>query len=447
MKSRLRRKRSRRVHGLRFGILVALTAALAAAPVFGEGQQEQQKEQDTAAGEKEQVTVTLGYNAFLSDSFTDAPPPIDVIRQELEKKYPHIKLKYYTMPSDMLNSLTIWMTSQDSTVDIYGMDTPWVTQFGRGGWAVPLNDKLPQLEENFQESGLDTFTYDGKRLGVPFWGGVSALYYRTDILEKYGYDKPETIEEFVEICRTVKEEEPDMMGFAWPGARRETLVMVYATLLHAFGGEYTDSQGNYAFDSEESIEAVKFLRSMTEEGLSPQTVVNWERAEAEKPFTEGKAVFMWGNQSDITWLDDPEESDIAGKWDFIPFPGTPEGEKAAIPGGFAFSANPYSKHPDATIKVLEVIASRAVQKGFALAWGPVQYYKGLYEDEEVQEYNQNVDKLPPVLEVTKKRPPSKNYAQLSSIIQQGVHGVITGTRSAEDAMTNINNRAENLKKD
>ncbi len=25
------------------------------------------------------------------------------------------------------------------------MDTPWVKEFGKAGWAVPLNDKVPEL--------------------------------------------------------------------------------------------------------------------------------------------------------------------------------------------------------------------------------------------------------------------------------------------------------------
>ncbi|MDZ7794539.1 MAG: hypothetical protein U5P10_12860 [Spirochaetia bacterium] len=153
---------------------------------------------------------------------------------------------------------------------------------------------------------------------------------------------------------------------------------------------------------------------------------------------------MWGNQSNLTKLDDPEKSKVVGNWDFIPLPPTKDGESVAITGGFAFSASPYSKHPEETLKVLEVIASKPVQKGFALAWGPVQYYKGLYQDKEVIEHNDNIEKLEPVLDVVKNRPPSKNYAELSGVIQEGIHGVITGTVSAEEAMKNINQRAKNL---
>ncbi|MDZ7794540.1 MAG: extracellular solute-binding protein [Spirochaetia bacterium] len=248
----------------KYVVVVMLMLILAGLPLFSAGQQEGEK------GADGKVTVTLGYNAFLADSFTDAPPPIDVIQEELAKKYPEISLKYYTMPSDMLSSLTIWMTSQDGTIDIYGLDTPWVTQFGRGGWAVPLNDKLPQLEENFEQAGLDTFSYEGKRLGVPFWGGLSGLFYRTDLLEKYGFRKKETLNDIVEISKKVKADHPDKMGFVWPGGRYEELVQVYATFLHAFGGKYKDSQGNYVFDSEKNIAAAQFMRTLIEEGVSPR---------------------------------------------------------------------------------------------------------------------------------------------------------------------------------
>ncbi len=425
--------------GIKFCMLVSLIALLAALPVFSGGSAEEAEEEGP-------VTVTLGYNAFLENSFTDAPPPIEAIKRELAEKYPNIELEYHVMPDDMLNALTIWMTSRDATVDIYGIDTPWVPQFGRGGWAVPLNDKLPELQKNFVDSGLETFSYEGDILGVPFWGSVSGLYYRTDILEEYGFDPPETVDDILEVCRTVREDRPDLHGLMWPGQRGESLVMVYSTFLHALGGQYTDADGDYLFDSSESIEAVKLMKSLVEERISPRTVTNWTQTEAKNSFAAGKGIFLWANQDIVIWLDDPEKSEVVDNWDFIPFPSQPGGESVSITGGFAFSANPYSENLEETIKVLEVIAGEAVQKNFALSWGPVQYYDGLYEDEKVKKYNQNVDKLPPVLEVTKNRPPSGNYAELSGIMQEGLHGAVTGTRSVEDAMKDIQKQATALKK-
>jgi multiple sugar transport system substrate-binding protein len=249
----------------------------------------------------------------------------------------------------------------------------------------------------------------------------------------------------VEIVETVQEDDPENPGFLWPGARNEDLVMYYSTLLHAFGGSYTEADGSYAFDSDDSLEAVEFMRRTIDDGISPREVQNWERLEARQRFANGEGIFLWDNHDIVIWLDDPERSEIAGNWGFMPFPAQSDGERVAITGGFAFSANPYSDNVDAAVKVLDVIASEAVQKGFALAWGPVQYYDGLYEDPEVQEYNPNVDRLIPVLDAAKNRPPSQSYAELSGLLQEELNAAVTGTASPTDTIEQISDRAEALR--
>ncbi len=393
------------------------------------------------------TTVTLGYNPFLADSFTDADPPIDVIRAELSRLHPEIELEYYTMPQDMLEALVIWMTSRDTTVDIFGIDEPWVTQFGRAGWALPLNDRIPQLEERLESAGLDTFSYEGDRLGVPFWGSLTGLFYRTDILEQYGFAPPATIDEMVEIITAVLAEESDLAGFLWPGARSgDSLNMFYATLLYGYGGQYRGPDGAFLFDSPESIRAVQLMRDTIETGLSPRAVQNLERRESRQRFVAGEAIFSWDNADIITWLDDPERSSVAGRWDFMPFPAAPDGREVAVTGGFAFAANPFGRSIDETVKVLDVMSQRPVQKGFALAWGPVQYYRGLYDDPVVQEYNPNVEKLTPLVGIALSRPPSESYAELSGMMAEEINAAITGTRSVEDAMANLARRAAVLER-
>ncbi|AFG38545.1 extracellular solute-binding protein [Spirochaeta africana] len=392
----------------------------------------------------DETTVTLGYNSFLSDSFTDAPPPIEVINAELARVHPEIALQYQVMPQDMLDSLIIWLSSQDQTVDIYGMDVPWVTQFGRAGWAAPLNQYIPELEQYIYPAGLEIFAYDDDYLAIPFWGGVAGLYYRTDLLAEYGFAPPESVDEMIEIITAIRADQPSLAGLLWPGEREESLNMFFATLLYAFGGSYTTDQGGYAFDSQAGHQAVEFMRTSIAEGWSPRGLTSWNRLESRQRFVAGEAIFSWDNHDIITWLDDPEQSAVAGSWGFMPFPANPGGRSVAVTGGFGFAMNPYSSNPEAATRVLEVIAGPTVQKGFALAWGPVQHAVGLYEDPEVQEYNPNVQLLEPVLAHAINRPPSRNYAELSDIMLQELHSALTGSRAVEDALTNMNRRAAAL---
>jgi multiple sugar transport system substrate-binding protein len=361
------------------------------------------------------------------------------------EKYPHIQLQLNLTPdsvNQMHDALAIWLTAQDPTIDIYGMDTPWVLEFGQAGWAVPLNETLPQLQENFITSGLEVFSYQGEQLGVPFWGSISGLYYRTDLLDSYGFEPPQTYDELVMIINTITADRPELTGFAWPGAREESLVMVWADFLYGFGGQYFDQTGRCTFNAPEGVAAVEFMTALIESGASPEAVTAWSAQEAQTRFVEGNSIFLWHNHDLVTWLNDPERSAVVDKWAFMPSPAQPAGQRAGLTGGFAFAVNPYSDTPQEALQVMEVIASEEIQKAFAIAWGPVQYYRGLYDDPEVLEANPNAGQITEVLAYALNRPPSPNYAELSSILQEELHAALTGIKPVQQALDDTCARIE-----
>lgn len=393
------------------------------------------------------VTITLAYNRFLETSFTEHPAPIDVIRSAVAEAHPNIDVQLNIVPDSIeahRDALAVWMTSQDGTVDIYGMDAPWVLEFGEAGWAVPLNDYLPDLEERFLQSGLDIFLHEGQRLGVPFWGSVGGMFYRTDLLEAAGFEPPATYDELVEIVAAIQAEQPDLSGFVWPGARQESLIQTWAEIFLGFGGSYYADDGRCAVNSPQGIAAVTFMVELIDDGISPRETTAWTAEEARTRFVEGEAIFLRHNHDIITWLDDPERSDIVGQWAFMPNPAQPGGEPSGATGGFAFAINPYTDSLPAAVQVIQVIASEEVQKGFALAWGPVQYYRGLYEQPEVQAAHANVGVLADVLPSSASRPRSTNYAQLSDILQQEIHSALTGSKSVENALNDACSRIDAL---
>ena len=396
------------------------------------------------AGQDSSV-VTIGYNNFLQNSFGPGPAPIDAIRDAVAARYPDIEIEFNVLPSEMRESIVVWMSAEDDTVDIYGIDSPWVLEFGRSNWAIPLQDEIPALEDNFVASGLDVFSHNGNRLGVPFWGSISGIYYRRDILDEYGFSFPSSYGEMLDIIETVKADRPDMLGFTWPGARSERLTMLFADLFYAFGGEYGGNEDiAEALDDEAALEAIALMVSLIEEGVSPEATATWNPEESRRRFVEGTALFHWENNDLVTWLDDPERSAIAGLWGFEASPAEAQGRRVAVTGGFAFAANPYTDNRDDTLRVLEVIASEEVQRAFAVAWGPVQYYEGLYDIPAVAEANPNAAVISNVLEYAINRPPSERYAELSAAIQEEVHGAITGLKSPEEAFNDMLRRIEAL---
>jgi multiple sugar transport system substrate-binding protein len=396
------------------------------------------------------VVITLAYNRFLQTSFGPGPAPIEVIQSEVAKLYPNIEVRLNLMPdtvNGMREALAVWIAAQDPTVDIYGMDTPWVLEFGKAGWAVPLNDLVPELAENYVETGLDVFSYQGQRLGVPFWSSISGLFYRTDLLEEAGFEPPETYDDLLAIAQALTAENPELTGFVWAGAKEEELVMVWAEFLLGFGGQYFDEDGLCAMNSPQGVEALTFLVNLIESGISPREVTTWQAEEARPRFVEGNAVFLRHNFDIVTWLDDPERSAIAGQWALKPNPAQEGGQPSGITGGFAFALNPYSDNLEEAAQVLQVIASEPVQKGFAIAWGPVQYYEGLYDLPEVAEANPNANLIEPLLATAVPRPPSTSYTELSNILQEEIHSAITGIKPVEQALNDACGRIDALASD
>jgi len=395
---------------------------------------------------EEETDITLAYGRFINVSFGPGPAPFEAIKNAVEEQYPNIDVQLNMTPdssSAWHDSLAVWISAEDPTVDIYGMDTPWVKEFGSAEWAVPLNDKIPEFD-NYAQSGLDVFSHEGNRLGVPVWGSISGLFYRADLLDEYGFEPPKTFDDLVEAAETITADNPELSGFVWPGGKEESLVMVWASMLYGFGGRYFEDDGDCAFNSTEGIAAVTFMKDLIDSGVSPREVTAWDSEAARTRFAEGNAVFLWHNVDIVTWLDDEERSGIAGQWGLIPTPAQPGGRHSGVTGGFAFAINPYTDDMDAAVKVMRVIASEEVQKAFAIAWGPVQYYQGLYNDPEVLEANPNADAMNAVLDTALNRPPSEDYAQVSTIIQEEIHSVITGIKPVETALNDACSRVDAL---
>jgi multiple sugar transport system substrate-binding protein len=281
-------------------------------------------------------------------------------------------------------------------------------------------------------------------LGVPFWSSVSGTFYRTDLLEAAGFQPPQTYDELLEIAQAITAQDPELSGFVWAGIKDEGLVMTWSEFLLGFGGQYFDEAGQCAMNSPQGVEALSFMVNLLESGISPREVPAWKAEEARTRFAEGKAVFLRHNHDIVVWLDDPERSAIAGKWAVMPNPAQPGGQTAGVAGGFAFAVNPYTDNMAEAMQVMEVIASLPAQKGFAIAWGPVQYYNGLYDDPEVIAANPNADTIGPLLSSAVPRPPSVRYTELSSILQDEIHAAITGIKPAEQALNDACGRIDAL---
>jgi multiple sugar transport system substrate-binding protein len=398
----------------------------------------------SAAGAEEEAevkeeTVVLAYNEYFTMSFGPAVPPIEAIQQEVAKLYPNITVEFQTVPLQaeaQHDTYVTWFMSQDSQVDILGVGAYWTAEFGEANWLVTLEDKVdPDILAKLDPSYLDAHSYNGHIYGLgPWWGGIGGLYYRTDLLEAYGFAPPETYDELVKIAEAIMADNPQMSGWTWPAMNDTVLVNRWTEFLYGFGGKFFNADGSAAVNSQEAVDALTFMRDLISSGVTPLEATNWKEEDSQTRFVNGNSVFHSGRQDMMFWLDNPEQSKVVGKWGFIPNPARPNGESSGFYEGWAFSINRYTDVPDAALKVLEVMFDFPVQKLFNLSQGPLQAHVDVYSDPDVLANNPNMDIIYDVAVTAKPPLPSPNYVEISDILRRQIHSVLTGQSQPKAAL-------------
>jgi hypothetical protein len=100
---------------------------------------------------------------------------------------------------------------------------------------------------------------------------VGLLYYRADLLARYGFRPPETYDELAEQVRRIRagEGDPRLDGYLWQGKQYEGGMVNVLEALWANGARLLDETGRPFPEPERAREALAFLRGLIERGVSP----------------------------------------------------------------------------------------------------------------------------------------------------------------------------------
>jgi multiple sugar transport system substrate-binding protein len=267
---------------------------------------------------------------------------------------------------------------------------------------------------------------------MPFRSDAGMLYYRTDWLEQEGYEPPETFTELVEISQQLQEDGLTQWGYVWQGKQYEGLSAMFVEILEGYDAFWINPDTlEVGLDEPDAVDAVEFLRSTIEQGISPPGVTTYAEEETRRLFQNGKAAFLrnWPYVYSLA-----ADSEIAGQFAIKPMVHTPDASSGACLGGWGLGISQSTNHPEAAWRVVEFFSSRETQKAYSLANGYAPSREDLYTDPEVvAEYGY----FPELLDVIKEsvlRPPIAQYAQASDILQRYLSSALTGSMSPEAAM-------------
>lgn len=346
------------------------------------------------------------------------------------------------MVQDRLGLYLQFFEARSAEVDVYQIDVIWPGDLAEHfvdlyeyGAAEVVDMHFPAIVENN--------TVDGRLVGIPWFTDAGLLYYRTDLLEKYGLDVPQTWEELEEYARIIQQGEratnPDFWGFVWQGNAYEGLTCDALEWIAANdGGTIISPDGVITIANQNAAEAIEMAAGWVG-SISPFGVLAMAEEESRAVWQAGNAAFMrnWPYAYSLGMADD---SVIKDKFDVAPLPAGKSGAGAATLGGWQLAVSKYSRNPEIAADVALFLASYDMQKMRAVDASYNPTIMDLYFDEDVLAATPFFGTLYDVFINAVARPStisSPNYNQVSTLFFQAVHGVLQGRTDAVSALEEL----------
>lgn len=327
-------------------------------------------------------------------------------------------------------------------IDLLGADVIWTAEFAERGWVRSLDAYMPASERTaFMAPPMESVTYRGRLWGVPMFTDLGVLFYRKDLLEKYGYRPPRTWEELAVQARRIGRAE-GIAGFLWQGVESEGLVCNALEWTHGAGGGILDPQGRIVVDSPETRRAWTWMATLPGGISPPQTLEAWEET-GRIAFVRGEAVFLRNWPYVWASAQDPA-SRVRGKVGVAPIPGFAGHPSAPTLGGWNLMMAAKTRHPDATWRLLSYLTGEEAQTFLATRSGRLPTRHAVYARPEVRRQAPLLATLYPQALQARPRPMSPAYPEVSRLLQAALTSVLTGQQAPEAAIRDTERRLQAL---
>lgn len=330
-----------------------------------------------------------------------------------------------------------------STVDVAQLDVIWPGQYASVLTDVEAAAGTSVSGNYFPyESAMGTI--GGKLLAVPWYADVGLLYYRTDLLSKYGYSSPPTTwAQLTTMAQAIQTGErgggnASFWGYVWQGNAYETLTCnALEWFASSGGGTIISSSGVITVNNPQAVAALKMAAGWVGT-ISPATVTSFQEEDARAVWDAGNAAFMrnWGYAYALT----AANSNLAGKFGVAVLPSSSGSPGTGTLGGWMLGISSTSAHPGVAANFVLYATSKAEEVHIATDAGELPSRPDVYSDAAVQAalpfYNVALSALtsavarPSVVTGTK-------YGQVSMAVWTRVHNALTGTSTPSTALANL----------
>ncbi|MDO8984123.1 ABC transporter substrate-binding protein [Cypionkella sp.] len=355
--------------------------------------------------------------------------------------------------SDQFGQYRLWLAAGATDIDVYQTDVIWAPQLA--DHFVDLSDVAKDLAPTHFPSIIESQTVNGKLVALPIFTDAPALYYRKDLLEKYGVAVPKTWDELTAAATKIQEGEraagkADFWGYVWQGNAYEGLTCDALEWVKSHGGgQIVEADGTISINNEKAVKALETAAAWVGT-ISPEGVLAYGEEESRGVWQTGNAAFM-RNWPYAYTLGNGDDSAVKGLFDVTTLPVGAEGDtSAATLGGWNAAVSKYSKHQDVAISLVMYLAGPEAQKARAISESALPTIVALYDDADIGAAQPIIPQWKNVFLNAVPRPSAPTlgkYNEVSSKFWSAVHETLSGNGSAADNLAGLEADLTDLKGD
>ena len=370
-----------------------------------------------------------------------------------EKRTGH-EVRIVSTPNSATERLALYqqiLAAGSADIDVFQIDVVWPGTLAAHFVDLARYIDRTTLAQHFPAIVRNN-TVGGALVAMPWFTDAGVLYYRRDLLEKYGKAVPVTWQALTTTARDIQGAEraagnARMQGFVFQAKGYEGLTCNALEWIDSFGGgTLVADDGAVTVDNARAAAALAHAAGWIGD-IAPEGVLNYDEEQSRGVFQSGNAVFM--RNWPYAWaLANAEDSAVRGKVGVAALPrGGDAGKHSGVLGGWQLAVSKYSRHPDLAADLVRHLTGAAEQKRRAIAGAYNPTIPALYRDGEVLAAVPFFGELYETFARAVARPSAvtgARYNRVSAEFYTAVHDVLSGRVRPEPGLAALARRLARL---
>ncbi|MFE0818325.1 extracellular solute-binding protein [Streptomyces sp. NPDC058794] len=317
---------------------------------------------DNSASGKDEKSGTLRVWLFQEVNNKPKEQVVDAVLAGFEKAHEDTEVTVEYIPVETrAQRIKAAFNDPDSAPDVIEYGNTDTAGYVKDGGLLDVTEEFEAWDEakDADPTARQSVTVDGKVYGAPYFVGVRALYYRTDVFDELGLEAPESMDELAATAKKVRAEKPGLYGIAVGGA------YTYGAMpfIWAHGGELaTGKGGSYAsaIDSAAAREGIEAYTSLFGDDNCPAAkCAGMGGNDTVTAFASGKAAMAIVGDFSRQAV---EAGEVKGEYAVVPLPGVKSGSIApAFAGGNNIGVLKSTSHRTLAVDLMKRLASKQAQ--------------------------------------------------------------------------------------